>query len=85
MDNRRSGERHIVAFPIRVKWTDENGKQLMEEGLTENVGPRGVLVFLPHKLPQVGATVNLTITENADDEVTVSAEVLRVVRNPAHP
>ncbi len=85
MPERRRGDRHIVSFPIRVDWKDDDGKQLMEEGLTENIGPRGALVFLPRNLPQVGSTVKLTITENADDEVSVQAQVLRLERNPSHP
>jgi hypothetical protein len=85
MQERRRDDRRIVSFPIRLNWKDENGKQLMEEGLTENIGPRGALVFLPHNLPQVGSTVKLTVTENADDEVSVQAQVLRLERNPSHP
>lgn len=85
MNERRQGDRYIISFPIRVKWKDVDGKQLMEEGLTENIGPRGALVFLPRQLPQVGSKVNLIITENAEDEVSVQAEVLRLERNPAHP
>lgn len=53
--------------------------------MTENVGPRGALVYLPRQLPNVGSKVDLTITENADDEVSVPAEVLRIVRNAVHP
>ncbi len=57
----------------------------MEEGLTENIGTHGVLIYLPRLLPSVGSKVALTITENADDEVSVPAEVLRLERNAAHP
>lgn len=85
MDDRRRGSRFIISFPIRLKWKDENGKQMVEEGLTENVGPRGALVYLPRLLPSVGHKVNLTITENPEDEVSVPAEVLRLERNPSHP
>ncbi|MGI8668361.1 MAG: PilZ domain-containing protein [Aridibacter sp.] len=85
MQERRRGTRYIISFPIRVNWKDENGTQITEEGLTENVGPRGALVYLPRQLPNVGSKVDLTITENADDEVSVPAEVLRIVRNAAHP
>ena len=85
MQERRRADRQVVSFPIRVKWKDENGKQLTEEGLTENIGPRGALVFLPRNLPQVGSKVNLTVTENADDEVSVQAQVLRLERNSSHP
>ena len=85
MHEKRVGERFIISFPIRVKWKNEAGQQITEEGLTENVGPRGALVFLPHHLPQVGTKVKLTVTENADDEVSVQAEVLRLQRDPSHP
>ena len=85
MQEKRIGERFVVSFPIRVMWKDENGTQITEEGLTENIGPRGALVFLPHNLPQVGTKVDLTVTENAEDEVSVQAEVLRLQRDPSHP
>jgi hypothetical protein len=85
MNERRQGARHVVSFPIRVRWKDEDGKEVIEEGLTENVGQSGTLVYLPRKLPTVGAKVELTVTENSDDEVTVQAQVIRLERNAAHP
>ncbi len=85
MQEKRLGARHVVSFPIRLTWKDENGKEVVQEGLTENVGPYGTLVFLPRLLPPVGSKLNLTITENADDEVSVTVQVIRVERNPAHP
>jgi hypothetical protein len=85
IQDRRSGARYNISFPIRVKWKGENGQEIIEEGLTENVGPQGTLVFLPRMLPTVGSKVNLTITEHADDEVTVTAQVIRLERNAAHP
>jgi hypothetical protein len=86
MDERRSGgSRHVVSFPVRVRWKDESGREVTEEGLTENIGPQGTLVFLPRLLPTVGSKVNLTITENASDEVSVTAQVIRLERNAAHP
>lgn len=85
MQERRRGTRHVVSFPIRVTWQNESGEKLVEEGLTENVSPRGALVYLPRSLPAVGVNVRLTITENPDDEVTVQAAVLRLERNAAHP
>jgi hypothetical protein len=85
MQERRGGARYNISFPIRVRWKDEMGKEIIEEGLTENVGQQGTLVFLPRRLPTVGSKVNLTITENADDEVTVTAQVIRLERNAAHP
>ncbi len=85
MQDRRSGARHVISFPVRVKWKDENGKEITEEGLTENVGPQGTLVYLPRTLPSVGSKVSLTVTENAADEVSVTAQVIRLERNAAHP
>ena len=85
MPERRHGSRYPISFPIRVKWKEESGMEITEEGLTENVGPQGALIYLPRKLPTVGAKVELTITENADDEVSVSAQVIRLERNAAHP
>lgn len=85
MQERRTGARHSVSFPIRVEWKNENGEQIVEEGLTENVGQAGALVHLPRKLPTVGSKVSLTVTENPKNEVTVAAQVLRIVRNAAHP
>jgi hypothetical protein len=85
MQDRRTGGRHVVSFPIRVKWKNEDGKVVVEEGLTENVGPTGALVYLPRLLPTVGCKVDLTVTENTKDEVTVAAQVIRLERNAAHP
>ena len=85
MQERRHGSRYVISFPIRVKWKDENGTEVVEEGLTENVGPNGTLVYLPRKLPTVGSKVELTVTENPDDEVSVTAQVIRLERNAAHP
>src|SRR5580765_7976724 len=82
---RRGGSRFVISFPIRVRWKDESGKAITEEGLTENVGPGSTLIYLPRNLPTVGSKVELTVTENTKDEVTVKAEVIRLERNAAHP
>ena len=83
--DRRQGSRHNISFPIRVAWKDEHGREIVQDGLTENVGPQGTLVFLPRALPPVGSKVNLTVTENAEEEVSVTAQVIRLERNAAHP
>lgn len=85
MNERRSGERYVVSFPIRVKWKNEAGKEVVQDGLTENIGPQGTLVYLPRDLPLVGSKVHITITENPEEEVTVTAQVIRLERNAAHP
>lgn len=85
MNERRSAGRFAVSFPVRVTWKAESGEKITDEGLTENVGQHGSLIFLPRALPVVGSKVSLTVTENPADEVTVTAEVIRLVRNAAHP
>jgi hypothetical protein len=85
MNERRRGERFVVSFPVRVRWKGEDGQEVMQEGLTENIGPTGTLVYLPRQLPLVGGKVQLTVTENPHDEVSVTAEVIRLERNAAHP
>ena len=85
IQDRRKGERYIISFPIRVRWKGDDGKEIVQEGLTENVGPHGTLIYLPRVLPSVGGKVRLTVTEDPKAEVTVSAEVIRLERNAAHP
>ncbi|MBK9156335.1 MAG: PilZ domain-containing protein [Chloracidobacterium sp.] len=85
MQERRNSQRYPVSFPIRVRWKDDVGVTIVEEGLTENVAESGALVYLPRKLPTVGSKVELTITEKSDDEVVVNAQVIRLERNAAHP
>lgn len=57
MQERRRGKRLIISFPIRMEWKDTDGNKVTEEGLTENVGAQGALVYLPKYLPQVGKSV----------------------------
>ncbi len=85
IQDRRSGERYVVSFPIRVRWKNGEGKEIIQDGLTDNVGPAGTLVYLPRHLPDVGSKVNLTVTEDPNDEVTVTAQVIRLERNASHP
>ena len=85
MRERRQGARHVISFPIRVRWKDESGKEVIQEGLTDNVGPHGTLIYLPRVLPNVGGKVHLTVTENPDDEISVVGEVIRLERNASHP
>lgn len=85
IEDRRSGARHVISFPIRIRWKDENGQEVIQDGLTENVGPQGTLVYVPRHLPRVGGKVTLTVTEHPEDEVTVTASVIRLERNMAHP
>lgn len=85
MPERRVGDRHLISFPVRVEWMNESGEEITQDGLTENVGPCGTLVHLPRFLPNVGSKVSLTVTENPSNQVTVTAQVIRLERNAAHP
>ncbi len=81
---RRRGIRYLVSMPIRVAWKSEDGSQIVEDGMTENVGPSGVLIHLTQKLPPVGGRVDLQVMEDEVKDIVVPAEVLRLVRNAAH-
>src|SRR4051812_40207248 len=85
MHERRRGERFAVSYPVRARWKGDDGKEVVQEGLTDNIGPQGALVYLPRELPLVGGKVYLTVTENPDDEISVTAEVIRLERNASHP
>lgn len=85
MNDRRGGARYVISFPVRVQWKDEDGKMITQEGLTENVGPQGTLIYLPRSLPLVGRKVSITITEDPKNEISCTAEVIRLERNAAHP
>jgi hypothetical protein len=85
MEERRQAGRFVVSFPIRLRWKDGSGKEVVEEGLTENVGQHGTLIYLPRQLPTVGCKVVLTVNENPNDPITVSAQVIRLERNASHP
>ena len=85
VDERRRGDRYVLAMPVRVEWKDETGHAKVEEGLTENIGVSGTLIHLPRELPDVGTKVNLYVIDEKNREVAVEAEVLRLERNAAHP
>jgi hypothetical protein len=85
MRERRIGDRYIISYPVRVRWKGDDGKEVIQDGLTENVGPQGTLIYLPRSLPAVGGKVKLTVTEDPKNEVSVTAQVIRLSRNAAHP
>ena len=85
MQERRKTDCYAISFPVRVKWRDDVGKHVSEDGLTENVGVNNALIYLPRTLPTVGSKVDLIVTENPKDEVLVTAQVVRLERNAAHP
>ena len=86
MDDRRYGGRHMISFPVRVRWKNSEGKEAAGVMIAAViVGPQGTLVYLPRNLPLVGGKVSLTVTENPEDEVSVTAQVIRLERNASHP
>lgn len=81
----RSGPRYLAAVGIRAEWDTKDGAHVVAEGETENIGPEGALVHLPHGLPEVGSRVRLLVLGETGDKLAVVAEVLRIERNPGHP
>lgn len=81
----RSGPRYLAAFEVRAEWDEPGGSHIVAQGMTENVGPEGTLVYLPQKLPQVGSRVRLEVQSEDGKKLQVVAEVLRIERNPGHP
>lgn len=85
MSEHRTGQRFVVAMPVQAEWDDESsGKHVVTEGATENVGPDGALVHLP-QLPRVGDRITLVVSDQKEQLVRVSVEVLRLERNAGHP
>ena len=85
MQERRRGSRYNISFPVRVRWKNESGEEITQDGLTENVGQHGTLIFMPRNLPPVGGKITLTVTEKPEAEMDFTAQVIRVERNAAHP
>jgi hypothetical protein len=85
MRDRRGGDRFVISYPVRVTWKSDSGERIVQDGLTENIGAHGTLIYLPRSLPVVGGKVSLTVTEKPEAEVTVTAQVIRLERNAAHP
>ena len=85
MQERRKGSRYNISFPVRVVWKNDSGEEIVQDGLTENVGLHGTLIFMPRNLPGVGSRATLTVTEKPEEEMSFAVQVIRVERNAAHP
>ena len=81
----RTGPRYLASLLVRAEWDTEEGKHVVAEGTTENVGPGGALVHLQRELPDVGSRVRLAVLSDDGQKLQVVTEVLRVERNAAHP
>lgn len=81
----RTGPRYLAALPVRAEWDDDEAGHVVAEGVTENVGPEGVLVHLQRLLPHVGSRVRLEVEAEEGRKLMVVTEVLRLERNAAHP
>jgi PilZ domain len=78
-------ERILAHLPVRVKWRDKTtGKEVSVEGVTENIGETGALVNF-RILPPVGSEVSLLVMDEKKKLIQVSAEVIRVERDPTKP
>src|SRR5215211_833524 len=80
----RSGPRYLAQLPVRAEWDTEEGRHVVAEGTTENVGPEGALVHLQRELPDVGSRVQLQVLSEDGMKLQVVTEVLRIERNPGH-
>src|SRR5215210_8050777 len=81
----RTGLRYLASLVVRAEWDTEQGKHVVAEGTTENVGPEGALVHLQRELPDVGSRVQLSVLNEEGQKLQVVTEVLRLERNAAHP
>ena len=81
----RTGARYLASLLVRAEWDTEQGKHVVAEGTTENVGPEGALVHLQRELPDVGSRVQLMVLNEEGQKLQVVTEVLRLERNAAHP
>lgn len=78
-------ERILAQLPVRAKWKDKTtGKEVSVDGVTENIGETGALVNF-RVLPPVGSEVSLLVMDEKKKLVQVSAEVIRVERDPRKP
>ena len=83
--DQRTGPRYLASLLVRAEWDTEEGKHIVAEGTTENVGPAGALVHLQRELPDVGSRVRLAVLSDDGQKLQVITEVLRLERNAAHP
>jgi hypothetical protein len=81
----RTGPRYLATLLVRAEWDTEEGKHIVAEGKTENVGPEGALVHLQRELPDVGSRVSLMVLNEDGQKLQVVTEVLRLERNAAYP
>ena len=81
----RTGPRYLASLLVRAEWDTEEGKHIVAEGKTENVGPEGALVHLQRDLPDVGSRVQLLVLNEEGQKLQVVTEVLRLERNAAYP
>ena len=78
-------QRIMANLPVQASWVDtENGKTILVDGLTENLGENSALVNL-EILPPVGSHVTLRIFDEGKTIIEVSTEVIRVERDPSKP
>ena len=83
--DQRAGARYLASLVVRAEWDTEQGKHVVAEGTTENVGPEGALIHLQRELPDVGSRVQLMVLSEEGQKLQVVTEVLRLERNAAHP
>jgi len=77
--------RIMASMPVQASWVDAvSGDTVCVDGLTENLGETSALVNLD-TLPPVGSEVTLRIYDEEKTIIEVSAQVIRVERDPSKP
>ena len=77
--------RILANMPVQASWIDkQTGRKIKVDGVTENLGETSALVNL-EILPPVGSEVKLKILGEDKPIIEVSAEVIRVERDPSKP
>lgn len=80
-----TNHRIMASMPVQASWIDaQSGDTVLVDGLTENLGETSTLVNL-EVLPPVGSEVTLRLFDDDKTIIEVSAQVIRVERDPSKP
>ena len=75
----------FAKLSVRLSWKDEkSGERISTRGVTEHVSDLKALVNLDF-LPPVGIPVQMTLSDEKKEIISVKASVIRVERNIAKP
>ena len=82
---RGSASQIFAKLSARLSWKDQkSGENVSTRGVTDHVSVTKVLVNVD-VLPPVGVPVEITLSDEGKDLITVKGSVIRVERNIAKP